>query len=136
MSAIASIVIKDGQTTPVDHTFTPNATQRGNEPAVWYERVSGTPLGYNRITARVDVKNNGTSKVTLVIATPSLAVISAGCCVDENTPQVSYTEFANISFSIPSASTVATRKNILAFAKNILGLAVVSAMVVDLEPVY
>ena len=136
MPAISNIVIKDGAATPVDHTFVPSTAQKGNDPAVWLEKSAGSPLGYFRITAKVDAQVNKPSKVTIVIATPHLAVFGANCCVDQNTPQVPYTEFFNGSFSLPPGSTVQTRKDILAYAKNLLALPLMSSMVVDLEPAY
>lgn len=136
MGQIQPIVIKDAAATPADHTFTPQVAQKASEPAVWYERVNGTPLGYNRITALVTTRINAPSKVSIVIAKPELATFAVGCCVDTSTPQVSYTEFANISFSLPAQSSLQNRKDILAFAKNLLANVQITKMVEDLEPAY
>lgn len=130
-----NIVIKDGQATPVDHTFTPYQPQQGNNTAaIWYERSGTTPLGWRRITLSVDTQVKGISKVRIVISDPVLANLSQGCCVDQNTPAVSYTDFANISFNLPYNATDANRKDILAYAKNLLGHAVVTDAVVNLQP--
>lgn len=136
MSSIKNIVLKDGLATPVDHTFVPNSAQKANEPAVWLEKSAGSPLGYFRITAKVDAQTTKASKVSIVISTPHLAVSGQNCCVGQNTPQVSYTEFANLSFSLPPSSTVQTRTDILAYAKNLLANADIAKMVIDLEPAY
>ena len=133
---IKNLVLKDGQATPADHTFTPQTSQKGTAPAEWLERNSGSPIGYNRVTALVSASQSGVSKVSLVIATPKLQSLGAGCCVDQNTPQVSFTEFANIVFKLPASSTIQDRKDILALAKNLLASDQVVAMVENLEPAY
>lgn len=130
-----NIVIKDGLATPADHTFTPYTPQKdASSPAMWYERSGATPLGWRRITLSVDAQVKGISKVRIVISDPVLANLSQGCCVDQNTPAVSYTDFANIQFNMPYNSTDQNRKDILAYAKNILGLAIISDAVVNLQP--
>lgn len=130
-----NIVIKDGAAVPADHTFTPYSTQTSKDaPAVWYERSGSTPLGWRRITLSVTAVVNGISKVRIVISDPVLAQANANCCVDQNTPLVSYTDFANISFSIPFQATVDNRKDILAYAKNLLGHNIITSAVVDLQP--
>lgn len=132
------IVIKDGATTPTDHTFTPYTPQMGSlksvTPAVWYERSGTSPLGWRRITMSVEVNVSGISKVRIVISDPVLAAIDNNCCVDANTPVVSYTDFANIVFSLPFKATESNRKDILAFAKNLLGNSVVTDAIVNLLP--
>lgn len=134
MPAIQSITIADGKSTPANHTFVPYTAQRGSEPAVWYNKETDTSLGYRQITASVTTRANGTSKVMIKISDPVLAVINGACCVDANTPKVSYTEIATLEFNLPVGSTVANRKDILAYAKNFLGLAVATQLIVDLEP--
>ena len=129
-----NIVIKDGQATPADHTFTPYQPQQGSTPAVWYERSGASPLGWRRITLSVDTQVKGISKVRIVISDPVLANLSQGCCVDQNTPAVSYTDFANIQFNLPYSATDANRKDILAYAKNILAHATIVDAVVSLQP--
>lgn len=120
MAQIANIVLADGFTPPANKTFVPHTPQHGSEPAVWYEKTSANPLGYRQITLSVLFKANGVSKVRLKIADPVLANFGAGCCVDKNTPQVSYTDIFDATFSLPSVSTLENRKDILAYAKNMM----------------
>lgn len=136
MANIAILKLLDGQATPVNHDFTPQSTQIGTQPAVWFNREANTPLGYRRVTLYVKAATNGVSKVRVVIADPVLAVAPAGCCIDTNTPQVSYTDFFDATFSVPFQSSEANRKDILAYAKNLLATTVISDAVVKLEPVY
>lgn len=130
-----NIVIMDGLPTPADHTFTPYQPQNGkNTPAIWYERSASTPLGWRRITLSVEAVVSGISKVRIVVSDPVLTAIDNKCCIDANTPAVSYTDFANISFSVPFQSTEQNRKDILAYAKNLLGTTTIFDAVVNLLP--
>lgn len=133
MSAITALTLADGQTTPVNHTFSPYQPQSGSNPATWLEKTATSPTGYWRLTQSVLKNGNGVYKVKVFVGIPILASVPAGCCVDSNTPVVSYTDICNIEFSIPAGSTVAQRKDILAIAKNYLASAVASSAVVDLE---
>lgn len=134
MPTINKITIADGQATPANHDFIPYTAQRGNEPAVWLNKEASTMVGARRITISVREKSTGGYKVIAKIEDPVLAAVAAGCCVDANTPKISYTDLANIEFSLPAGSTIANRKDILAYAKNLLGHAVLTSAVVDLEP--
>lgn len=133
MAQIANLVLADGQTTPANKTFVPHTPQHGSEPSVWYEKTSANPLGYRQITLSVVFKANGVSKVRLKIADPVLANFGAGCCVDKNTPQVSYTDIFDATFSLPSVSTLDNRKDILAYAKNMLAHQVMKDAVESLQ---
>lgn len=135
MAVIAPIVLPDGQTTPEDKTFVPFTTPTGDSPAVWYEKSAGTLTGFRKITLSIRQTSTAT-KVRFVISDPILASVGAGCCVDVNTPIVSYTDIANIEFSLPKASTVANRKDILAYAIGLLSNDVSTSAIVDLENVW
>lgn len=135
MAVIASIVLPDGQSTPVNKTFVPFTTPTGDNPAVWYEKSAGVLSGYRKITLSIRQTTTAT-KVRFVVSDPILASVAAGCCVDSNTPVVSYTDIANFEFSLPKASTVQNRKDILAYAKGLLATAVATSAIVDMEPVW
>lgn len=137
MASIANLVLADGQTTPANHTFNPSNPQDGaGNPSLWLEKTSGNALTYLRVTMQVKFVSNGVSKVKVVIATPKPAVFGSGCCVDSNTPQVAYTCFANLEFSLPSGSSRQDRLDILAYAKNFLSNAVATSAVADFEPAW
>lgn len=136
MPNIQPIVIADGATAPASKTFDPTRPQQGDLAAVWTNKDTANPLGYRRITLVNKVRQDGGSKVDITIADPVLAIVDGACCVDKNVPAVSYTDFANISFVIPIGSTVQDRKDILAFAKNLLSNPQVIATVVNNEVIY
>ncbi len=133
MSAITALTLADGQSTPVNHTFSPYQPQVGTTPAVWYEKSSTTPAGYLKLTQLVTKNGNGVYKVKVSIALPVLAIVPAGCCVDSNTPAVSYTELFNGEFSIPPGTTVAQRKDLRAYTRNYLASATAALAIEDLE---
>lgn len=137
MSLITTLVLKDGKATPVDHTFAPQTPQSSpTSPAVWYESNSGSPLGYYQVTASVKFVQNGISKVRFKISLPVLATPTAGCCVDTTTPVVSYTQIADLAFSIPTNATLDNRKDLLAFAKNLLSTTMATEAVTLLQPAW
>lgn len=138
MSQITSIVINDGKATPVSHTF---AVQKaGNQPtpdttmSAWEDRVSGFVVGYNRISivGRFPNKSARSTKTTIKITAPVLEVTS------NNTfngiapaPTVAYTPLATIEFVCPERSSIDSRKDLLAYVRNFLANAAVTAAVVD-----
>lgn len=133
MSAITTLTIADGQAVPVNHTFTPHTPQVGNNSAVWLEKSATSPSGYWRIESSVIQNGRGVYKTRFTVSIPILASVPVGCCVDANTPVVSYKELFNGEFSSPPSSTSAQRKDLFAVTKNFLALPVALAAVVDLE---
>lgn len=136
MAQIANITLADGQTTPANHTFEPMNAQNGDSPALWLNKEATSNIGYRKITLSVKYVANGISKVRVVIADPVLATPSAGCCVDQNTPAIAYTDFFDATFTIPFAATLQNKKDILAYAKNLLGTAVMTDAVVNMAPAW
>lgn len=136
MPQISIITIADGSTTPANKIFVPHRPQQGDVAAVWFNKDSDSPVGYRKITLLSRTRADGGRNVKITIADPALASVNSACCTDANIPQVSYTDFANIEFVMPRGATNANRKDILAFAKNLLGQDVVSKVVVEDEVVY
>lgn len=136
MAAITAITLADGQATPVNHTFVPFQPQMGNQPAVWLEKSNASPTGWFRLTQSVTKNGAGVYKVKHSLSIPVLAVAGAGCCVDANTPVISYTEFFNGEFSLPAGTTSANRKDIRAYIRNLYANAVIGASIEDLEIAY
>jgi hypothetical protein len=137
MAQIANLVLADGQSTPANHTFEPMTPQQGTSvPAQWLNKEAISNIGYRRVTLSVKYNPNGVSKVKAVISDPVLASVAAGCCVDVNTPQVAYTDIASIEFSIPAAATLQNKKDILAYAKNLLSNQVMTDAIVNMQPAW
>lgn len=131
---INPITIANGSA--VAQTFEPYRPQQAGLAAVWFLKQTDSPIGYARITALSKQREDGGYKIDISISDPVLAVIDGNCCVDKNSPQVSYTEFANLSFVIPRGATVSHRKDILAYAKNLLGDTVATDLIVNNNVIY
>lgn len=135
MAQIAPVILADGQATPANKTFIPQTPQQGTSPSVWYEKSSGSLVTYRKLQASVVQNANQVTKVRFTISDPIPASMSAACCTD-GMPLVAYTDLVSIEFSLPKSSTIANRKDILAYAKNFLSNAVATSAVVDLEPTW
>lgn len=133
MAAIADIVIADGQATPVNKTFGPDSIK--NDVAQWFDRSGGIAVGYPVITASVrPPSRNSTSRVNKVqvkIVVPVLEQVA---------PSTIWTKAYETTFTgeflMHERATLQNRKDILAFAKNLLAHVVATNAVHNLEPVY
>lgn len=137
MSQVSNIVINDGATTPVAHTFQPSRV--ATELAIYQDRSAGVIAGFNilSIGTRFADKKNGAQKVTVRLALPTLAVTAPTTTTGiQPVPVAAYECFANIEFVLPSPSSVQNRKDLLALVKNLLATSVITDAVVDLNPPY
>jgi hypothetical protein len=74
---------------------------------------------------------------TIRIKTPILEQTSPSTATGiQPAPTVGYTPIAELKFWLPERSTLQDRKNLRAFAKNVMNDAVVTALVETLENVY
>lgn len=134
MPAFGNVVINDGASTPVAHTFSP--VKIDGDVASYADRASGTPSKYNLLTAanRDPVGSNGqVSRITYTLACP---VVADGTDPAVKAGTVLRTARFSCEFLIPATSTLQERKDISAFAKNLLANAIETAMVEQLEHVY
>lgn len=135
MAQISQITLADGQATPANHIFKPFLPQQGSTPAEWRNRETDTTVGDRKITIRLS-ENTNKYNVSIRIADPVLSAIPTDCCTPLNVPAVAYTDFVNIEFSIAKSATLSNRKDILAYAKNLLASTVVQSAVHDLEVIW
>ena len=63
-------------------------------------------------------------------------MISETCCDIQNVPAVAYTNTFSGTFTIAKSATLQNRKDILAYAQNILAAAAIKSAVEDLEQVW
>lgn len=133
MATFANIVINDGQATPVAHTF---AVKTNDQRVSSYEdRSGGIAVGYGKIritTSDSDVVR----RVKANIAIPTLEAVS-GANPAGFTPaaQIAYVTQFNGEFLIPQRATLQEKKNIYAYAKNALALALFGLLVQDGEEI-
>ena len=137
MAQVTSIVINDGATTPVAHTFAPSRVAA--DLVSYQDRSAGIVAGFNILTigTRFADKKNGAQKVTVRLALPTLAVTAPTTTTGIQTvPVAAYECFASIEFVLPSPSSVQNRKDLLALVKNLMANGAIDNAVVNLDPPY
>lgn len=137
MAAIATLVLADGATTPVNHNFDP--VNISGDIAKWSDRAGGIALGYPTITQslRNPSATSRNYRLQIKVVTPVLEVTSPSTSTGiQPAPTKAYDLLANIEFVLPERSTQQQRKDVLAFVKNMLANAVVTNAVNNFESVY
>jgi len=135
MANQANIVINDGATTPVAHTFTP-VNVNADGVAKYSDKALGVPIGYPIVTlqSKEPTKQNRSFRVVGKVALPSLEQVAGSANTGFTpAPVVAYTSYFNFDFSLPDRTSVQNRKDILAYAKNLLATALATSLVVDGE---
>lgn len=118
MSAIAPIVIADGQGTPVSHTFNP---VQSNPDAFYREAQASLPIVGQGTVKLVVKQDSSLNRVKVSLALPCLETATgANSSGYTAAPKVAYTVTANVEFLLPSRSTVAQRKDLRVLLKNLL----------------
>lgn len=139
MSAIANIVINDGQTTPASHTFAP-VTIDAASVAKWADRSGGISVGFPQLTYSLKnpSKDSKAYKLTAKVVLPVLEQTSPSTSTGiQPAPTVAYNLVANVELVLPERSTLQDRKNLLAYVRNYLAnAAVITAGVENYEAVY
>lgn len=146
MPAIGNIVINDGAATPVAHTFSPTKID-SNNVAVFHDRSGGIAIGYPQLSAVTKLPDaarsgqaSGANRVirnNFKVDVPTLEVTSpsTGSGI-QPAPTLSYVNGVDINFRIAERATLQERKNILAYARNLLAHATIIAMVENSEVVF
>lgn len=135
MPALATVTINDGQATPVAHNFTPVGTDAAGVTRV-ADKSGGIAVGFPVISQsmRAPTKDSRNYKLTVKVAVPTLEVTapqSGSGFVPA--PTKAYDVSANIEIIMPERSTLAERKNALAYVKNYLAHGNVTAAVEQFE---
>lgn len=129
MSAIANIVLADGQASPANHTFEVLTAQSGTDvSARWVEKSAGIYAGFLQLTSLVRRTNNKSTKVQVKVSIPSLAT--------DGTNALIHTSIATVDVVLPDTMTTAERKDIRAYIANALDNAIIKASIEDLSPAY
>ncbi len=134
MPAIGNVVINDGQSTPAAHTFAPQNID-ANGVASWKDRSSGVPTAFGGLD--LSLREPTTSaRVYRVQGDVIIPTVADGSNPSVPAGTVLYTTRAQFQFFIPESSTLQERKNIIAYTRNFLADASVTAVVQNLENVY
>lgn len=135
MAAQADLVLADGQTTPVNKTFTNRGSavqSDGGQMATWKDISGGMQIGMPTITLMVRESASKTD-VDKRIILPTLETISGSDGGYTPSPKVAYNHMSREQFVLPARGVLAERKNLLAFSKNLNSHAVMQNAVHNLE---
>lgn len=146
MPALASFVINDGATTPVAHTFYPTGPD-DNGVNYFVDRSSGIAIGFPSVSldlrqprpaaAGTESKASRVYRAKFKVTMPVLEVTSPNTGTGiQPAPTKAYDLVANLEFILPERSTLQNRKDILAYARNLLAHANATSLVQDLESIY
>lgn len=132
MATFANIVIKDGQATPVDHTFAV-AYRRDNELG-WTDRSAGVLAGFRTISllARPATNQNAGTRISVKVKDPRLATLGIGAEGIQPNPTRAYETLSEFSFLLPAGSDRQARLDIIAYVRNLLSNQQIIDSVVDL----
>lgn len=142
MPQAANIVINDGATTPVAHTFTPLG--KDEKGVFWFEQVTPAPtnvLGAKRVGLSISRPTNGNrlsgnARVVLSLWNPVLEVLGTSSNGIVPPPTLAYRCTDRQTFDLPERSTKQERKDTRVLMKNLLDNALVVSCIDDLLAVY
>lgn len=143
MPQINSIVINDGASTPVAHTFTPLGKDANG--VFFWEQTTPAPankLGAKRIgykqTRELDARKQLTSssKVSYTVMYPTLETLANNSAGITPPPTVAYLESSRVEFTLAERSLQQERKDTRVLTANLLAHAMAIANVDSLETSY
>lgn len=143
MPQIAPIVINDGATTPVAHTFSPLG--RDADGVFWWEQTAPSPvnklgairIGYKQ-TRELNPKNQLTARslASYTIWVPTLETLSNNSAGIIPPATMAYREVGRATFELAERSVTQERKNTRVLLANLLAHAMLVANVDSLDPSY
>lgn len=130
MAQATSIVLADGQTTPVNTTFTPE--QISPAYSAFVDRSTGVATRFRRLVVRYDPSKASRpyTKTTFDVSLPVYGTLPSGA------NGIIYTLRARGEYQLPDGCTDAERKDLLAFVKNGLANSLILGAVRDNDPLY
>lgn len=139
MTAIAALLLANGETTPVSKTYDPVNIK--NDVAQWADRSSGIAIGFPVVTFSMRQPTNpkGARNYRMVtkVVIPVLEQTSPSTATGiQPAPTKAYDLIANIEMVLPERSTPAQRKDLAAFSRNLLASTVITAAIANFENVY
>lgn len=133
MATFARIALANGLATPVVHNFDPatNDSEGVKRISAFEDRVTGTPVSFGKLAV---MTNQGTPVRTVRISfrLPTMeAVAGAAPSGYQPAPKEAFHEMVTIEFKTHERGTADGRKDLVAYAKNILANASIVAVIVD-----
>lgn len=137
MPAFAAITLNDGQATPVSHSFDPNKII--GSTADYQDRSGGIPLGYPQVilTPIEAPKGSQLNKVRVQVIVPTLETATGSTSGGfAPVPTKAFECRFDGVFILPVRASLANRKDLLAFTKNLMAHSVITALVETQDKVY
>jgi len=141
MATAANIVINDGQTTPVAHTFAPAKTS--TDFALFEDRAAGIYIGYNKLTFELQRPSgqsqiaNRNLKLRLKVETPKMETVSNSTISGiAPAPTIAYRPVLEVIATLPERCSLQDRKDLQAYLKNVFSNAAVTAAFENYELPY
>jgi hypothetical protein len=114
-----TIVISDGATTPVAHTFSPSRID-ANNVATFQERVNGVPVGYPTLTWSLRAATTASPTFKLVGKLTQPKVITVTDTSGKTVTTVDYTNIGTIELVSSQRATLQERKDLRVLLSNLL----------------
>lgn len=143
MPAASNVVINDGATTPVAHTFTP--TDKDSKGVMWFEQttpvvttmLAAKKIGYKQVRGNLMARQSVESgKVIFSIMLPTLEAVGTSDSGYPPPPRVAYKEVARMEFDLSERSIKQERKDIRVLSLNLLAHAMAISAIDDLIATY
>lgn len=133
MAAVANIVLADGQASPVNHTFVPTKQLPGG--FIYHDKATGVVVGFPslQITSRLPDSTTPNYKCSGKVTVPILETAATAASGFTPGPTVAYRNVVETNVVIPARATLAERKDIYAYGKNLLAHAVFGSLVQDMD---
>lgn len=132
MPQLQNLVLKDRQTTPVDHTFVPRDIRQNVGTVV---ETNGVPVGNRRYSISLRQTPTGAYKAEIKFAVP---VVVTQTINGVSTPVVARSAYVDATFTFDKSSTEAERNDVVGmFADSLASSKVlVNDVLVKLQGVY
>lgn len=129
MSDVSALVLANGESTPVDHTFSP--IEVAPNLVTYQDKTADTILGRPTVTLgrRRPSVANGNTKYTFRVRLPVLEATDVAASGYTPGPTVAYTLSANVDVVLPSRASQAEIDDLAAYAANLISHATVQAIV-------
>jgi hypothetical protein len=143
MPAANTIVINDGPSTPVAHTFTPIG--KDDKGVMWFEQTTPAPtsplgakrIGYKQVRSMASGgKQNGNSKLVLSLAVPVLETLGNNSAGITPPPTLAYRVVCRTEMDLPERSVKQERKDTRVLFANLLAGADIVSACDDLQVIY
>jgi len=143
MPAASNIVINDGATTPVAHTFSPIGQDA--KGVWWYEQTNpalANALGAKRLGIKVvrimdRQRLTGSAKVTITVQVPTLETLGTNDSGFTPPPTVAYVNHVRCEFDFPERGNLQERKDTRAFIAALTSATgPILSIIENMNPVY